>query len=146
MNEVLTPWKRFFGLLQLERKAIVQIFYYAVFSGLVALTLPLGIQAIVNLIQGAQISTSWIVLVVLVTLGVVFSGALKLMQLRIIENIQQKVFTRAPIDSTEAGITVNDRKLQIEKYKLELNKKALELSNFLWLENNIPLELQENII
>src|SRR5690606_10204579 len=63
-----------------------------------------------------------------------------------IENIQQKVFTRAPIDSTEAGITVNDRKLQIEKYKLELNKKALELSNFLWLENNIPLELQENII
>lgn len=83
MNEVLTPWKRFFGLLQLERKAIVQIFYYAVFSGLVALTLPLGIQAIVNLIQGAQISTSWIVLVVLVTLGVVFSGALKLMQLRI---------------------------------------------------------------
>lgn len=98
MKDILTPWKRFAGLLQLERKAIMQIFYYAVFSGLVALTLPLGIQAIVNLIQGAQISTSWIVLVILVTLGVAFSGALKLMQLRIIENIQQKVFTRSSFE------------------------------------------------
>ncbi|MEQ3796422.1 ATP-binding cassette domain-containing protein [Flavobacteriaceae bacterium MJ-SS4] len=98
MKEILTPWKRFTGLLQLERKSIIQIFYYAIFSGLVSLTLPLGIQAIVNLIQGAQISTSWIVLVILVTLGVAFSGALKLMQLRIIENIQQKVFIRSSFE------------------------------------------------
>ena len=70
-----TPWKRLLGLLELERKDIFQIFYYAIFSGLVSLSLPLGIQAIINLIQGAQISTSWIVLVVLVTIGVMFSGS-----------------------------------------------------------------------
>jgi len=87
-----TPWKRLLGLLDLERKDIFQIFYYAIFSGLVSLSLPLGIQAIINLIQGAQISTSWIVLVILVTVGVVFSGALQLMQLRIIETIQQRIF------------------------------------------------------
>ena len=63
----LSPWKRLIGLLKLERKDIFQIFYYAIFNGFVALSLPLGIQAIINLIQGAQISTSWIVLVVLVT-------------------------------------------------------------------------------
>ena len=100
MDVFLTPWRRFVGLLQLERRAILQVFYYAIFSGLVALSLPLGIQAIVNLIQGAQISTSWVVLVALVTLGVAFSGALKLMQLRIIENIQQKIFTRASFEFT----------------------------------------------
>lgn len=93
-----TPWKRLFGLLELERKDIFQIFYYAIFSGLVSLSLPLGIQAIINLIQGAQISTSWIVLVILVTIGVVFSGALQLMQLRIIETIQQRIFTRASFE------------------------------------------------
>ena len=49
----LSPWQRFIKLLNLERKDIFQIFYYAIFSGLVALSLPLGIQAIVNLIQGA---------------------------------------------------------------------------------------------
>ncbi|WP_046755182.1 peptidase domain-containing ABC transporter [Kordia jejudonensis] len=94
----LTPWQRFMGLLQLEKKDILQILYYAVFAGIVALSLPLGIQSIINLIQGAQISTSWIVLVTLVTLGVIFSGALQLMQLRIIETIQQRIFMRASFE------------------------------------------------
>lgn len=94
----LHPWKRFVNLLRLEKRDIFQIFYYAIFGGIVALSLPLGIQAIINLIQGAQISTSWIVLVVVVTLGVVFSGALQLMQLRIIETIQQRIFTRASFE------------------------------------------------
>lgn len=95
---MMTPWQRFVGLIQLEKKDIFQVSYYAIFSGLVALTLPLGIQAIVNLIQGAQISTSWIVLVILVTLGVVFAGVLQLMQLRIIESIQQRIFMRASFE------------------------------------------------
>lgn len=94
----LTPWQRFIRLIKLEKKDIIQIFYYAIFGGVVALSLPLGIQAIINLIQGAQISTSWIVLVVVVTLGVVFSGALQLMQLRIIETIQQRIFMRASFE------------------------------------------------
>lgn len=97
-NTNLSPWKRFLGLLHLERKDIFQIFYYAIFSGIVALSLPLGIQAIINLIQGAQLSTSWVVLVILVTLGVVFTGALQIMQLRIIETIQQRIFTRSSFE------------------------------------------------
>jgi len=94
----LNPWKRFMGLLQIEKKDILQIGYYAIFSGFLALTLPLGIQAIINLIQGAQISTSWVVLVILVTVGVAFTGTLQLMQLRIIETIQQRIFTRASFE------------------------------------------------
>jgi ABC-type bacteriocin/lantibiotic exporter with double-glycine peptidase domain len=97
-HKQLSPWKRFLGLLELEKKDVFQIFYYAIFGGVVALSLPLGIQAIINLIQGAQISTSWVVLVVLVTIGVIFSGALQLMQLRIIETIQQRIFTRASFE------------------------------------------------
>lgn len=96
----ITPWQRLIGLLQLEKRDIRQIFYYAIFSGIVALSLPLGIQTIINLIQGAQISTSWVVLVILVTLGVAFSGALQLMQLRIIETIQQRIFTRSSFELT----------------------------------------------
>ena len=97
-NKQLTPWERFTSLLQLEKKDIIQIFYYAIFGGVVALSLPLGIQAIINLIQGAQISTSWIILVIVVTSGVIFSGALQLMQLRIIETIQQRIFVRASFE------------------------------------------------
>ncbi|WP_047546348.1 peptidase domain-containing ABC transporter [Psychroserpens sp. Hel_I_66] len=95
---ILTSWQRLVGLLKLDRKDIRQIFYYAIFAGLVNLSLPLGIQAIINLLQGAQISSSWIVLVILVTLGVAFVGVLQLMQLRITENVQQKIFTRSSFE------------------------------------------------
>ena len=91
-------WSRFFNLHSLEKRDIFQIFNYAIFTGALALSLPLGIQAIVNLIQGAQISSSWIILVILVTLGVSFTGTLQLMQLRIIETLQQRVFTRASFE------------------------------------------------
>ncbi len=94
----MTPWLRLIGLLELEKRDILQIFYYAIFAGVVALSLPLGIQAIINLIQGAQVSTSWIILVILVTLGVAFSGSLQLMQLRIIETIQQRIFMRSSFE------------------------------------------------
>jgi ABC-type bacteriocin/lantibiotic exporter with double-glycine peptidase domain len=97
-KNILTAWQRLIGMLRLDKRDIFQIFYYAIFAGLVNLSLPLGIQAIINLIQGAQVSTSWIILVVLVTLGVAFVGALQLMQIRIIENVQQKIFTRASFE------------------------------------------------
>lgn len=97
-NNTWTPWKRFMKLLELERKDVFQIGYYAIFEGLIALSLPLGIQAIINLLQSAVISASWIVLIVLVTTGVAFTGILKLMQMRIIETIQQRIFTRASFE------------------------------------------------
>ena len=50
------------------------------------------------------------------------------------------------IDSVEAGIVVRNRKLHLEDAQLKLIKSKLELSNFLWLENNVPLELQDTIV
>lgn len=94
----MTPLKRFYSLLRLDRKDVLQIIFYAIFSGLISLSLPLGIQAIINFIQSGRISTSWIVLIVLVVLGVVFVGILSLMQLRITENLQQKLFVRSSFE------------------------------------------------
>jgi outer membrane protein TolC len=50
------------------------------------------------------------------------------------------------IDSVEAGIIVKNRKLSLEDSKLKLAKAKLELANFLWLENNIPLEISDELI
>jgi len=69
----LSPVQRFIRLLKLDKKAIGQLYFYAIFQGLVALSLPLGIQAIINLIQSATLPTSWIVLVFIVILGIVVS-------------------------------------------------------------------------
>ena len=94
----MSPLKRFYDLLKLDKKDVSQIFFYAIFAGLISLSLPLGIQAIINFIQAGRISVSWIVLVVLVVAGVALVGILSLMQLRITENLQQKIFVRSSFD------------------------------------------------
>ena len=93
-----SPLQRLINLLKLDKKDISQIFFYAIFAGLVSLSLPLGIQAIINLIQSGRVSVSWIVLVVIVIIGVALVGILSLMQLRITENLQQKIFVRSSFE------------------------------------------------
>lgn len=94
----LTTSQRLLNLLKLDKKDILQIFFYAIFAGLISLSLPLGIQAIINLIQSGRVSVSWIVLVFIVISGVALVGVLSLMQLRITENLQQKIFIRSSFE------------------------------------------------
>ncbi len=93
-----TAMQRLINLLKYDKKDISQIFFYAIFAGLISLSLPLGIQAIINLIQSGRVSVSWIVLVVIVIVGVGLVGLLSLMQLRITENLQQKIFIRSSFE------------------------------------------------
>lgn len=98
LNAPLTPVRRFWQLLALDKSDIGVIYLYAVFNGLVNLSLPLGIQAIINLIMGGRVSTSWLILVTVVIGGIALAGTMQIMQLRITENLQQKIFTRAAFD------------------------------------------------
>lgn len=97
-SEKLKPTQRFWRLLKPDKKEIKNVYVYAVFAGLVSLSLPLGIQAIINLIQGGQVSTSWIILVIFVIAGTALTGILQIYQLRITENLQQKIFSRASFE------------------------------------------------
>jgi len=100
MNEDLinTPLKRFFSLLREEKKEIYAIYFYAVLNGLVSLSLPLGIQAILNFILGGRLTTSWVLLVVIVALGVIFGGYLQISQLYLSEKLQQRVFGKSSME------------------------------------------------
>lgn len=94
----MTPLQRYFKLLLLDKKDVYQIIFYAIFAGLVSLSLPLGIQAIINFIQSGRVTVSWVVLVIFVVIGVALVGILSLMQLRITENLQQKIFVRSSFE------------------------------------------------
>ncbi len=50
----------------------------------------------------------------------------------------------AIIDTIEAKIAVRNRELGYEQAKVELMKKSLEVSNFLWIED-VPVELQPDV-
>ncbi|MDG3581324.1 MULTISPECIES: peptidase domain-containing ABC transporter [Galbibacter] len=94
----MTPFKRFRGLLKVDKKDIYQIFLYSILAGVISLSLPLGIQSIVNFLQAGKVSTSWIVLVIIVVLGVAMVGVFRIMQYRITENLQQKIFVRSSFE------------------------------------------------
>lgn len=91
----ITPSKRFWRLLSIYRPELRQIYAYAIFNGVVNLTLPLGIQAIVNYIQTGELTASWVVLVFFVLIGITITGAIQVFQLRLVENIQQNLFARS---------------------------------------------------
>jgi len=57
-----------------------------------------------------------------------------------------EVGDRATIDTVEAKISYQNRSLGLEQAKVKFMKRSLELSNFLWLQDNIPLELQPGVV
>ncbi|MEZ2413437.1 TolC family protein [Muriicola sp. E247] len=52
----------------------------------------------------------------------------------------------AAIDTVEAKIAYQNRALGLTQAEVTLRNKTLALSNFLWMPNNIPVELREEVI
>ena len=98
IETTLTPVQRFWRLLAPDKREVRNVYVYALFAGLVNLSLPLGIQAIINLIQGGRVSTAWLVLVFVVVFGIAVVGILQVQQMRIVENLQQRIFSRAAFE------------------------------------------------
>lgn len=85
---------RFLEILRFEKNEITSIYFYSIFSGLVQLSLPLGIQSIISFVLGGAISTSLVLMVLTVISGVFLTGLLQVNQMKIIEKIEQQLFVR----------------------------------------------------
>lgn len=94
----LTPLRRLFRLLGSERRDIGYLYVYAVVSGIIALSLPLGVQAIIGLISGGLVFSSVYVLIGLVVLGTLLVGLLQIAQISIVEILQRRVFAKAALE------------------------------------------------
>ncbi|WP_215223979.1 peptidase domain-containing ABC transporter [Echinicola shivajiensis] len=117
----LRPIERLWRLLKIYKPEIRQIYIYALFIGIVNLSLPLGIQAIINYLQTGELSFSWVILVTVVLVGITVAGLLQVLQLRIVENIQQDIFARSAFEFAY-------RLPQIKPKELD-NQHAPELAN-----------------
>jgi ABC-type bacteriocin/lantibiotic exporter with double-glycine peptidase domain len=98
VSQTISPLRRFFRLIQAEKKDIYYLYGYAIIAGFINLSLPLGIQAIIGLVSSGQTSTSLIVLVSFVLCGVLFAGILQLMQYSLVEFLQQRIFAKAALE------------------------------------------------
>ncbi|MFM7016388.1 MAG: ATP-binding cassette domain-containing protein, partial [Bacteroidota bacterium] len=127
MDNYQNPLSRLWTLLKDNNKEIRQIYSLSFFSGLVALILPLGIQAIINLIQGGEISVSFVVLIVVVISGIILAGYMQIMQLRITENIQQSLFAKAAFDFALRIPRIKSEELY-KKYAPELMNRFFDIA------------------
>jgi ABC-type bacteriocin/lantibiotic exporter with double-glycine peptidase domain len=90
--------KRFFNLLAKDRKDLVYLYIYASLQGLINLSLPVGIQAIMSLVLAGRLSASWTILTIIVTGGVVLAGVFQILQLYLVEILQRKLFVRSAFE------------------------------------------------
>lgn len=97
-KEFFTPLKRLFKFIASERKNIVYIYVYAIIIGLINLSLPLGIQAIIGRISGGMLFDGVIVLITFVIIGIIISGGLQIMQIYLVEILQRRIFTKAAFE------------------------------------------------
>lgn len=99
-----TAIRRFFSVIRIEKKEVSAIYFYAILSGLIQLSLPLGIQAIINFSQVAagrtKLPVSMWLLIFLVVGGVLVVGIIQVNQMKVVERIQQRIFTRYAFEFT----------------------------------------------
>ena len=95
------PVRRILRVIRLETNEISSVYFYAILGGLIQLSLPIGIQSIINFVLGGSISTSLVILIVGVVFGVFLTGLLQVNQMKLIEKVQQKIFVRYALEFTD---------------------------------------------
>lgn len=94
MQPSVSPVTRIWNLVREEKSDITAIYFFAVLSGGIQLTLPVGIQAIIGFVVGGTLSASLLVLITMLVIGVLMAGIMQINQMKIIERIQQKIFVK----------------------------------------------------
>jgi ATP-binding cassette subfamily B protein len=125
-TETLSPFQRIWHLVGSERKNIRFLYIYAILSGAISLIIPLGIQAIIGLVLAGKLSSSWFILIVLITLAILLSGLTGLAQLSILESIQSKLFVRTAFNFSEKLASAS-RYLKKYPSLVELSEKFLDI-------------------
>lgn len=125
-EKVLNPLTRFIRMLQIEKQEILLIYAYAIFNGLISLSLPLGVQSIISYVMGGgAVSTSVVVLITVIITAVILSGVLQISQITLVEYLQRRIFVRTALDLAYKLPKVRMEKLN-EEYPPELMNRFIE--------------------
>ncbi len=117
------------ALLRVDRADISSIYFYAILAGLVQLSLPLGIQTIINFVLAGTISTSIVVLIFMVVTGTLIAGLLQVRQLQVIEKLKQKIFVRYSLEFADRIPQLDVEKMD-QYYLPELVNRYFEVPSF----------------
>jgi ATP-binding cassette subfamily B protein len=123
---------QFFEIIRLEKKEVTAIYFYAILSGVIQLTLPLGIQTIINFSQAAagnrELPVSIILLIFIVLTGILVTGILQVNQMKIVEKIEQSIFTRFSLEFAHKIPKIDSSELN-KNHLPELMNRFFEVIN-----------------
>lgn len=92
------PVRRLGRFLDNERQLLYLILFYAAVYGAIGLILPLGIQAIINFILAGRVSASWVVLIIVITIGLTVLGFIRIIQMKLVERLEQRIFAKSSFE------------------------------------------------
>lgn len=92
-----TPVERLRAMLWQDRTELGVLATYILITGILALAVPLCMQALVNTIAAGFSLQPLVVLTLLTLAGLLCAGTLRLMQLSLVETLQQRVFARVAL-------------------------------------------------
>ena len=99
---IFESFSKMVDVIKLEKREISAIYFYAIMNGIIQLSLPLGIQTIINFSQAAagsnSLPVSIILLIAIVLIGIIISGVVQVNQMKIVEKIEQSIFTTFSLD------------------------------------------------
>ena len=123
---------KFFEIIRLEKREVTAIYFYAILSGVIQLTLPLGIQTIINFSQAAagnrELPVSIILLIFIVLTGILVTGILQVNQMKIVEKIEQSIFTRFSLEFAHKIPKIDSSELN-KNHLPELMNRFFEVIN-----------------
>lgn len=97
-HDDLTPLARYLDLLKPERSDILVVVVLAIVIGLLTLSTPIAVEALVNTVAFGQLMQPVVVLALILFVFLGFSAAMRALQTYIVEIIQQRIFVRVSSD------------------------------------------------
>ncbi len=92
------PVTRLFRWMRSDRNDMLLVLLYAVASSIVALSIPITVQAMVNTVAFGAVIQPIIVLALLVLGGLTVAAVFRALQARVVETIQERVFARTALE------------------------------------------------
>ncbi|HTG56522.1 MAG TPA: ATP-binding cassette domain-containing protein [Niabella sp.] len=137
--------RKLFQYITKEKKDAANIYFYAILNGLVQLSIPLGIQAIVSFVMGATMVTSLYLLIGFVVAGTFMAGFYRIRVMQIIEKIQQKIFVEYSLAFAEKLPKIN-LKVSRKYYLPELLNRFFDAPNLQKGISKLLLEIPTALI
>ena len=144
-NSLLPALIKLHRLIMTDKRDAGSVYFFAIAGGLISLTLPLGIQTIISYVMAARLSTSIVILIAIVIVGVFLNGFLQVRQLQVIERIRQKIFTRYSLEFSYKIPQISPQQMD-DYYLPEVVNRFFDIPSLAKSMEKIMLDIPASVI